>query len=259
MGIFAPSAMATDSVPSLSENVTESAQDVLTTLGGGEVSLRGLFRAGSNYTFLTEVALGERRIEAVYKPSKGEQPLWDFPVGTLAKREVAAYLVCRALGWEFVPPTVYRDGPHGPGSLQQFVEFEAEGHYFNFTQSEKAACRRVAAFDYVINNADRKGGHVVRGTDGKMWLIDHGVCFHSEYKLRTVIWDYAGERIPDVLRPDLDALADGIRAGGALAHALCDLLSEDEITALGGRVQHLALSGRLPQPGQQCNYPWPPL
>jgi uncharacterized repeat protein (TIGR03843 family) len=239
--------------------VIASAPDVLSTLRDGEITLRGLFCAGSNYTFLAEAALAERRIEAVYKPTQGEQPLWDFPAGTLAKREVAAYLVSRALGWHLVPPTVYRDGPHGPGSLQRFVEFDAERHYFHFTDAEKTACRRVAAFDYVINNADRKGGHVVRGNDGKMWLIDHGVCFHSEYKLRTVIWDFAGERYPDELRSDMEALVIAVRNGDALAHSLRDLLSEDEIAALGWRAQHLALSGRLPQPGPQRNYPWPPL
>ena len=251
--------MAIDSTVPMAEMVTASPRDVLSTLRAGEITLRGLFRAGSNYTFLTQAVLGERCIEAVYKPTNGEQPLWDFPTGTLAKREVAAYLVSRALDWDLVPPTVYRDGPHGPGSLQQFVEFKVEGHYFNFTEIEKAACRRVAAFDYVVNNADRKSGHVVRGNDGKMWLIDHGVCFHSEYKLRTVIWDHAGERLPDELRPDIETLAEGIGAGGALAQGLRDLLSEEEIAALGWRAQYLALSGRLPQPGQDRNYPWPPL
>lgn len=249
--------MAIDSSVPLTETVSMSSEDVLSTLRAGELNLRGLFSAGSNYTFLAEATLGERCIEAVYKPTKGEQPLWDFPAGTLAKREVAAYLVSCALGWQFVPTTVYRDGPHGPGSLQQFVEFEAEAHYFNFTAAEKASCRRVAVFDYVINNADRKGGHVVRGSDGKMWLIDHGVCFHSESKLRTVIWDYAGERLPRELIPDLGTLLDDLCAGGTLAYELSDLLSEDEIAALGWRAQHLALTGLLPQPGQQRNYPWP--
>lgn len=249
--------MATDSSETLAETVSKSSKDVLRTLRVGELNLRGLFSTGSNYTFLAEATLGERCIEAVYKPSKGEQPLWDFPDGTLAKREAAAYLVSCALGWQLVPTTVYRDGPYGPGSLQQFVEFEAEAHYFNFTSVEKASCRRVAVFDYVINNADRKGSHVVRGTDGKMWLIDHGVCFHSEYKLRTVIWDYAGARLPRELITDLDTFLDDLRAGGTLAYALRDLLSEDEIAALGWRAQHLALTGLLPQPGQQRNYPWP--
>jgi uncharacterized repeat protein (TIGR03843 family) len=251
--------MATNSASPLVEMGTASPSDVLTTLRAGELTLHGLFHAGSNYTFLVEAVLGECCIEAVYKPTKGEQPLWDFPAGTLAKREVAAYLVSRALGWELVPPTVYRDGPHGPGSLQQFVEFDSAGHYFNFTDAEKAACRRVATFDYLINNADRKGGHVVRGNDGKIWLIDHGVCFHSEYKLRTVIWNFAGERYPDELRSDMEALVTAVHNGGALAHSLRDLLSEDEIAALGWRAQHLALSGCLPQPGPQRNYPWPPL
>lgn len=251
--------MATDSTLPMAAMATVSPRDVLSTLQSGEITLRGLFCAGSNYTFLTQAVFGEQCIEAVYKPTKGEQPLWDFPTGTLAKREVAAYLVSRALDWDLVPPTVYRDGPHGPGSLQQFVDYEVEGHYFNFTEIEKAACRRVAAFDFMVNNADRKGSHVVRGNDGKMWLIDHGICFHSEYKLRTVIWDYAGERLPEELRSDISTLAEYIRAGGALARGLHDLLSENEIVALGSRAQYLAFSGHLPQPGHDCNYPWPPL
>jgi len=249
--------MVTNRAAKSAETVTASQPDVLTTLRAGELTLRGIFSAGSNYTFLAEVVLWERCIQAVYKPTKGEQPLWDFPAGTLAKREVAAYLVSYALGWELVPPTVYRDGPHGPGSLQQFIEFQPGGHYFNFTGTEKAACRRVAAFDYVINNADRKGSHVMRGNDGRMWLIDHGICFHSEYKMRTVIWDYAGELLPDGLGTDLENLADEVRAGGVLAESLRHLLSEDEIGALRLRARNLVLSGCLPRPVQQHNYPWP--
>ncbi|MDP6793460.1 MAG: SCO1664 family protein [Anaerolineales bacterium] len=249
--------MVTNRAAKSAETVTASQPDVLTTLRAGELTLRGLFSAGSNYTFLAEVVLRERCIQAVYQPTTGEQPLWDFPSGTLAKREVAAYLVSHALGWELVPPTVYRDGPHGPGSLQQFIEFQPGGHYFNFTGTEKAACRRVAAFDYVINNADRKSSHVMRGPDGRMWLIDHGICFHSEYKMRTVIWDYAGELLPDGLGTDLENLADDVRAGGVLADSLRHLLSEDEIGALRLRTRTLVLSGSLPRPVQQHNYPWP--
>lgn len=251
--------MATDRTASLTETLTGVPPDLLTILRAGALTLRGIFRAGSNYTFLADARLGERRVEAVYKPTKGEMPLWDFPSGTLAKREMAAYLVSCSLGWRLVPPTVYRDGPHGPGSLQQFVEFDTEAHYFNFTRAEKAACLRVAAFDYLINNADRKGSHVVRGIDGKMWLIDHGLCFHSEYKLRTVIWDYAGKKLPGELRSDLKDLVDNAQAASDLAHALSYLLTEDEIAAFFARVQHMVLSGRLPQPGEKRSYPWPPL
>ncbi|MBI3762883.1 MAG: SCO1664 family protein, partial [Chloroflexi bacterium] len=182
---------------------TISLETLLTILGQGQMELRGLLPDGSNYTFLVSIAHCEQSALAVYKPSKGERPLWDFPEETLAFREVAAFLVSERLGWDFVPPTVYRDGPHGPGSVQWFVDAEAEAHYFNMPEPEKPALRRVAVFDVLVNNADRKGGHVIKDKQGKLWLIDHGICFHSEPKLRTVIWDFAGEPIPDDLLADL--------------------------------------------------------
>ncbi len=164
---------------------------------------------GSNYTFLVNVhhpastrgAGHVQELQAVYKPSKGEQPLWDFPDATLAHREVAAYLVSEALGWNFVPYTALReDGPYGPGSIQQYIAYDPNYHYFNFTDEDKARLAPVMLFDLLCNNADRKGSHVIfeEGTH-KMWLIDHGLCFHEEDKLRTVIWDYAGQSIPDEL------------------------------------------------------------
>ena len=234
-----------------------AANNALSVLRSGEVILKGIFQVGSNHTFLIEVNLQGECLEAVYKPIKGEKPLWDFPSGTLAKREVAAYLISEALGWGLVPPTVLRNGPYGLGSVQLFVDFAPEGHYFNFTDIEKEICRSVAAFDYVINNADRKGGHIVRSDNGTIQLIDHGVCFHCEEKLRTVLWDFAGERLSERICSDIRDLAVSINVSGKLRDELSQLLSMSEIKALSGRATGLVASGCLPQPGLDYNYPWP--
>src|SRR5712691_10814787 len=160
----------------------------------------------SNYTFLSEVADPERTVLAVYKPRDGETPLWDFPEGTLCRREVAAYVLSRSLGWPSIPPTVLREGPHGPGSVQQFIRFDPTEHFFTLRETRLDDFRAVAAFDVVVNNADRKGGHCLLGEDGTIWLIDHGVCFAVEPKLRTVIWDFAGDPLPESLCRDLGRL-----------------------------------------------------
>ena len=242
-------------------NITFTAEnDVLSEVRLGKITLKGIFQVGSNHTFLVEVNSKGECIEAVYKPTKGEQPLWDFPSGTLAKREVAAYLISEALGWGLVPPTVLRnDGPYGLGSVQLFVEFDPDGHYFNFTDTEREICRSVAAFDYVINNADRKGGHIVRTNRGHIQLIDHGVCFHCEEKLRTVLWDFAGERLSERMCSDIADLATAINSFGKLRNMLSKLLSISEINALSDRATSIVASGCLPQPGLDYNYPWPML
>lgn len=212
---------------------------------------------GSNYTFLVNVQHNGKVIQAVYKPSKGEQPLWDFPDHTLAHREVAAYLVSEALGWHFVPYTALReDGPYGPGSIQQYIEYDPNYHYFNFTDEDKARLEPVMLFDLLCNNADRKGSHVIfeAGTH-KMWLIDHGLCFHAEDKLRTVIWDYAGQPIPDDL---LKALAH-LPALSLLAD-LQPYLNSNEIAALVARAETLTASGTYPLPPEDRRaFPYPPV
>ena len=150
---------------------------------------------GSNYTFLVDVHYQDTTVQAVYKPSKGEQPLWDFPESTLALREVAAYLVSECLGFQFVPFTTLRnEGPYGAGSIQQYIEYDPEYHYFNFSDEDKQHLKPVVLFDLLVNNADRKGGHVFF-EDGtrKLFAIDHGICFHEEDKLRTVLWDFGGQ------------------------------------------------------------------
>ena len=212
---------------------------------------------GSNYTFLVDVLYNDQKLQAVYKPSKGEQPLWDFPDNTLAHREVAAYLVSQALGWDFVPYTILRDdGPYGPGSLQQYIEYDPNYHYFNFNAEDKSRLAPVAIFDLLCNNADRKGSHVIieQGTN-KLWLIDHGLCFHEEDKLRTVIWDYAGGEIPDKLLDDLSHLSPP-----NLPTDLQPYLSPNEIAALLARAGALIASRVFPLPPEDRRaFPYPPL
>lgn len=235
---------------------------ILKALQSGELDLQGQFLLGSNYTFLCRLSTPAMELVAVYKPGRGEQPLWDFPQGTLVKREVAAYAVSESLGWELVPPTVYRRRklPLGPGSLQQYVEHDPEYHYFRFSPEDKQRLRPVALFDLLINNADRKGGHVLRDPDGHLWLIDHGVCFHEEDKLRTVIWDFAGEAIPDELLADVQRLAVELECEGSIAQELNKWLYPAEIRALMRRAQRVLSTGIFPYPaGSRRPYPWPPV
>ena len=233
----------------------------ITALMDGELTLKGQFVWGSNYTFLVEVAYNEATLTAVYKPRKGERPLWDFPAATLAHREVAAYLVSEALGWGFVPPTVYRRrGPLGPGSLQLFVEHDPEIHFFTMTPEDRQRLRPVALFDLLINNADRKGGHVLRGVEGHLWLIDHGICFHVEEKLRTVIWDFAGEPIPAHLLVDLEAFRQKLGPASELNVALDAHLKRGEIAALAKRTEYFLSTRAFPDPPEDRRpYPWPPV
>jgi len=231
---------------------------ILSALSSGTIELKGQFVWGSNYTFLVQVTQGDETRPAVYKPARGERPLWDFPEGTLAQREVAAYVVSRALGWDLVPPTVLRpDGPAGAGSLQLFVDADPERHYFTFTEAEKQRLRPVAVFDLLINNADRKGGHVLLGESDHLWLIDHGVCFHAEDKLRTVIWDFVGEPIPRELLAALRRLRQALLDDDALRTELGGLLAAEEVEALQGRADRLLRLKRFPPPGADRPYPWP--
>jgi uncharacterized repeat protein (TIGR03843 family) len=231
---------------------------ILSALSSGTIELKGQFVWGSNYTFLVQVTQGDETRPAVYKPARGERPLWDFPEGTLAQREVAAYVVSRALGWDLVPPTVLRpDGPAGAGSLQLFVDADPERHYFTFTEAEKQRLRPVAVFDLLINNADRKGGHVLLGESEHLWLIDHGVCFHAEDKLRTVIWDFVGEPIPRELLAALRRLRQALLDDDALRTELGGLLAAEEVEALQGRADRLLRLKRFPPPGADRPYPWP--
>jgi uncharacterized repeat protein (TIGR03843 family) len=207
----------------------------------------------SNATFLVTVRLEGEQMPAIYKPHRGERPLWDFPDG-LYPREVAAYVVSRCLGWDIVPETVLRDdAPLGPGSLQRFVDADFDQHYF--TLVEDAAwhdqLRRMAVFDLIINNADRKSGHCLLA-EGRLWGIDHGLCFHAQPKLRTVIWDFGGDRVPAGLKADLITLVDHPPA------ALAALLNPSEVTATLRRAKAVASLERFPDPDpDQRPYPWP--
>jgi uncharacterized repeat protein (TIGR03843 family) len=227
----------------------------------GEIELKGQFTLGYNYTFLVSVHHEGVEYPAVYKPWRGERPLWDFPDNTLAGREVAAYLVSQALGFGFVPLTVLReDGPFGPGSLQQFIEHDPNYHYFTFLENDRQRLRPVALFDLLVNNADRKGSHVLieKGT-GKLWLIDHGLCFHEEDKLRTVLWDFAGEDIPEELTAALTVFRAEFSTP-SLPAALEPHLSLGEIAALDSRAARLLRVGKFPMPPEDRRaVPYPPL
>lgn len=221
----------------------------------GEYELKGQFMLGSNYTFLVNVHHEGAAYQAVYKPSRGEQPLWDFPENTLALREVAAYLLSEALGFHFVPFTVLRaDGPHGPGSLQQYLEYDVEYHYFNFTPEDRQKLRPVALFDALANNADRKGSHVFfeNGTR-KLYAIDHGICFHEHDKLRSVIWDFAGQAIAEDLLAPLSK-TDGWRG------LFEPYLNPREVSALLARAGLLLETRLFPRPLQgRRAFPYPPI
>jgi uncharacterized repeat protein (TIGR03843 family) len=245
----------------------------------GELTLHGRVMPASNATFVGEI--DGRRV--VYKPVAGERPLWDFPDGTLAEREEAAYVVSEALGWDIVPFTFRRGGPHGLGMVQLWQEPDPvqeavtlvrdtdvpDGYLYVFeglddrdqvvslVHEDTAELRRMAVFDVVVNNADRKGGHVLAMTDGHRYGVDHGLTFHVEHKLRTVLWGWAGERLTDQDLAALDRLSD--RLEDDLGERLVHLVTPHEVEATRRRVERLLRVGTLPEPGQGWRaIPWPP-
>ncbi|MEX2556556.1 MAG: SCO1664 family protein [Actinomycetota bacterium] len=237
-----------------------SAERVTTLLSEGDLTPVGLLPGASNDTFLATVSDEDLEAYAVYKPRRGEAPLWDFPDGTLYLREMAAFVMSQALGWGFVPPTVIRDGTLGIGMVQLFVEHDPSEHYLTLAPTYPDLFRRVAAFDVVINNADRKSGHCLlqRGEE-RIWVVDHGVAFHTSPKLRTVIWDYAGERLPDDVLADLRRLIGDLAGGGPLRAHLRTLLDDEEVSAMAGRIEALTSAATYPEPGPGRPYPWPPI
>jgi uncharacterized repeat protein (TIGR03843 family) len=228
--------------------------EALTLLNEGEIELKGRMPWSSNATFLVTLKTDDAAFDAIYKPLRGERPLWDFPAG-LYRREVAAYELDCALGWGHVPETVVRpDAPIGVGSVQRFVDADFSEHYFTLLEHEERhdQLRTIATFDLLANNADRKSGHCLLTDDGHIWAIDHGVCFSDEPKLRTVMWDFAGEAIPARLLDDIARFeADGV------PDALCDVLDPDEVDALRRRVRAVLRTKKFPAPGAGRPYPWP--
>jgi len=260
----------------------------LETLRHGDLRLVGRIRSASNATFLCQaVPDGDpdgESVQCVYKPIAGEQPLWDFPDGTLAGREVASHLISAALGWDVVPHTIIRSGPAGPGMVQLWVEQPDEpsdpglvglcqpdsvpAEYFSIltaydysggevvlVHADHPQLRRIAVFDVIVNNADRKGGHILAGVDGGVYGVDHGVCLHVHDKLRTVLWGWAGTRIDEQTLTDLREL-DG-QLGGPLATRLRDHITAAEVSALRQRVRDLLAAPTMPVPGGRNPLPWP--
>jgi uncharacterized repeat protein (TIGR03843 family) len=257
----------------------------------GELTILGRIRSASNATFLCEARLGDVEAHCVYKPVAGEAPLWDFPDGTLAGRELAAYLVSAALGWNIVPYTIIRDGPAGPGMVQRWVDqpgdaldddapgagpdlidllpvghvppgylpivraYDYAGDEVILVHADDARLRRMAVFDVLINNADRKGGHVLCGVDGSVYGVDHGVSLHSDDKLRTVLWGWAGKPVDDETLGRVAGLRDALLNG--LADALSGHITEREITALYARAVGLLDDPVMPSPDRHRPIPWP--
>jgi hypothetical protein len=220
----------------------------------------GMLRWSSNYAFLVSVSTGDASALAVYKPQRGERPLWDFPDGTLCYREVAAFVVSDALGWKIVPPTILRDGSRGVGSVQLYISHNPEINYFSLDQRFGMRLMQFAAFDYVINNADRKGGHCLLDSEGHLWGIDHGIGFHTAPKLRTVIWDFAGQGIPGEIIADIERVCGLVEDPCSRVRIELDkLLSDAEVAALLARMRRLTQRREYPRPGPGPNYPWPPV
>lgn len=207
----------------------------------------------SNATFLVSITDQEKSLKAIYKPMRGEKPLWDFEPG-LHRREVAAYRLAEAIGLHFVPPTILRDGPHGEGSVQLWIESNIDEHYFTIFEQRQDLhdqFRAMCAFDIVANNTDRKSGHVLVDKDSRIWGIDHGVCFSEDFKLRTVIWEFGGESISETLLDAIKPLITNVPLD------IAALLSEQEIVAINERTKWLVDGARFPVDPSGRHYPWP--
>ncbi|WP_432032282.1 SCO1664 family protein [Streptomyces antibioticus] len=275
---------APERIPSRGVTTTDPAHADL--LAHGELTVRGRIREASNAALYCTVAHEGREAACVYKPVAGERPLWDFPDGTLARREVAAYEVSRATGWDLVPPTVLREGPYGEGMCQLWIEAApgsellalvdaeepepgwkaigfaetGEGRPALLVHADDARLRRLAVLDAVINNADRKGGHLLPTADGRLYGIDHGVTFNAEDKLRTLLWGWAGEPLTAEAVDVLQGLQSALEAPGHLTGTLAALITPAELDATRARVDALLASGKHPEPGGEWPaIPWPPV
>lgn len=268
---------------------SEGGADKGTTMRSGDLTVIGRIRSASNATFLCEAHLDGAQVHCVYKPVAGEAPLWDFPDGTLAGREYGAYLVSAALGWDIVPDTVIRDGPAGRGMVQRWVDqlgddgdadsgpdlvdllpagrvppgympilqaYDYAGDEVTLVHADDVRLRRMAVFDVLINNADRKGGHILAGADGRVYGVDHGVSLHAEDKLRTVLWGWAGKPIDDETLEVVARLGDEVR-GGELRDQLRPHITTREIAALRARIVELLDNPVMPTPDRRRPIPWP--
>ncbi len=253
-------------------------------LRSGDLTVLGRIRSASNATFLCEAALPDEPgeiVQCVYKPVAGEQPLWDFPDGTLAGREVGSYLVSAALGWDVVPLTIIRDGPAGPGMLQLWVEqpedcslvdlcppdavppgylsvltaYDYSGSEVALVHADDPQLRRIAVFDVIVNNADRKGGHILAGVDGRVYGVDHGVSLHTHDKLRTVLWGWAGQSLDDTTMAAVAGLDEQL--DGELGEQLSEHITAAELAALRDRVRALLDDPVMPKPEGRRPLPWP--
>ena len=256
-------------------------------LSVGELTVLGRISFASNITLVCELAGEDDPVRVVYKPVRGEQPLWDFPDGTLAGREVASYLVCRALGWSVIPDTVLRDGPYGLGMVQRWIDgrdpdpadarldpvdicppgqvpddyceilraVDGAGEEVSLVHADDPGLRQMAVLDVLLNNADRKGGHALAGADGRIYGVDHGICLHQENKLRTVLWGWAGQPVPADLLTDIGAFTDILP--GELADRLSEHLTDTEIDALLRRAKRLLDDPVMPMPETARPIPWP--
>ena len=256
----------------------------LDLLRSGELTVNGRLVSASNATFQAVVSRGDESATVVYKPVAGERPLWDFPDGTLAQREFAAYQVSEALGWQVVPPTLLRDGPLGEGMCQLWIDaspdhdrvdivpegevpdgwlgvldaYDGRHNPVTLVHADRPGLQRMAVFDVVVNNADRKGGHILGTAGGDVYGVDHGVTFNADDKLRTVLWGWAGERVPPALLDDVRRLAGPDGLDGDLGRVLARLVTPDEVAATRVRCRRLLASGRFPQPSEDWPaIPWP--
>jgi len=231
--------------------VDRAAQRAL--LAGGEIDVEGRMPWSSNATFLVNVGCGDETAQAIYKPTRGERPLWDFEPG-LHRRELAAYHLSEAMGLDLVPPTVIRDGPLGEGSLQWFVDADHSQHYFTIHESRvdlHDRLRAVAMFDLIANNTDRKSGHVLIDTDDHIWGIDHGLCFAADFKLRTVVWEFGGEQIDTALLDAIKPVVNGVPL------EIATLLDDEEVAALQERARWVSDHPVFPVDQSGRRYPWP--
>jgi uncharacterized repeat protein (TIGR03843 family) len=247
--------------PNVGRHAALDSGDALELLGCGRITVAGRLLDASNATLYCTIELAGTSVDAVYKPVAGERPLWDFPDGTLAGREVAAYAVSAATGWNIVPPTVHRDGPFGPGMCQLWIDVDDTVDLVALARSDSVPLRRMAVLDAVINNADRKGGHLLPTPDGHIFGVDHGVCFSVEDKLRTLLWRWRGRPLTEEAITVLQQLRNRLSTGSQdeLCTTLASYLTRAEVNATRQRIERLLGSGRHPQPSEDWPaVPWPP-